>query len=139
MAVELDSRHQLLPKTGWENEDLNLIVMSVFFSFKIMYVSLGDVASKCTSWCTNSSNYRSPKILVIVRSSCPLNRGDNCIYTYIYLWWTKKIHSHTMIIEKILSIRISRLFAQQIMHGENYVIFIVLCMKGNPFVRLKEK
>jgi hypothetical protein len=22
MAVELDSRHPLLPKTGWENEDL---------------------------------------------------------------------------------------------------------------------
>ena len=22
MAVELDSRHTLLPKTGWENEDL---------------------------------------------------------------------------------------------------------------------
>jgi hypothetical protein len=29
MAVELDSRHQLLPKTGWENEDLTLIAMSV--------------------------------------------------------------------------------------------------------------
>ena len=24
MAVELDSRHPLLPKTGWENEDLTL-------------------------------------------------------------------------------------------------------------------
>jgi hypothetical protein len=27
MAVELDSRHPLLPKTGWENEDLTLILM----------------------------------------------------------------------------------------------------------------
>jgi hypothetical protein len=26
MAVELDSRHPLLPKTGWENEDLTLIL-----------------------------------------------------------------------------------------------------------------
>jgi hypothetical protein len=26
MAVELDSRHLLLPKTGWENEDLTLIL-----------------------------------------------------------------------------------------------------------------
>ena len=25
MAVELDSRHPLLPKTGWENEDFTLI------------------------------------------------------------------------------------------------------------------
>ena len=25
MAVELDIRHPLLPKTGWENEDLTLI------------------------------------------------------------------------------------------------------------------
>jgi hypothetical protein len=24
MAVELDSRHLLLPKTGWENEDLKI-------------------------------------------------------------------------------------------------------------------
>ena len=26
MAIELDSRHPLLPKTGWENEDLTLIL-----------------------------------------------------------------------------------------------------------------
>ena len=26
MAVELDSRHPLLPKTGWENEDLTLVL-----------------------------------------------------------------------------------------------------------------
>ena len=26
MAVVLDSRHPLLPKTGWENEDLTLIL-----------------------------------------------------------------------------------------------------------------
>ena len=26
MTVELDSRHPLLPKTGWENEDLTLIL-----------------------------------------------------------------------------------------------------------------
>ena len=26
MAVELDSGHPLLPKTGWEDEDLNLIL-----------------------------------------------------------------------------------------------------------------
>ena len=26
MAVELDIRHPLLPKTGWENEDLHLIL-----------------------------------------------------------------------------------------------------------------
>jgi len=26
MVVELDSRHPLLPKTGWENEDLTLIL-----------------------------------------------------------------------------------------------------------------
>jgi trehalose/maltose hydrolase-like predicted phosphorylase len=26
MAVELDSRHPLLPKTGWENEDFTLIL-----------------------------------------------------------------------------------------------------------------
>jgi hypothetical protein len=26
MAVELDSRHPLLPKTGWEHEDLTLIL-----------------------------------------------------------------------------------------------------------------
>jgi hypothetical protein len=26
MAVELDNRHPLLPKTGWENEDLTLII-----------------------------------------------------------------------------------------------------------------
>jgi hypothetical protein len=26
MTVELDSRHPLLPKTGWENDDLPLIL-----------------------------------------------------------------------------------------------------------------
>ena len=26
MTIELDSRHPLLPKTGWENEDLTLIL-----------------------------------------------------------------------------------------------------------------
>jgi hypothetical protein len=26
MAIELDSQHLLLPKTGWENEDLTLIL-----------------------------------------------------------------------------------------------------------------
>jgi hypothetical protein len=26
MTVELDSRHPFLPKTGWENEDLTLIL-----------------------------------------------------------------------------------------------------------------
>jgi hypothetical protein len=26
MAIELDSRHPLLPKAGWENEDLTLIL-----------------------------------------------------------------------------------------------------------------
>jgi hypothetical protein len=26
IAVELDSRHPLLPKTGWENENLTLIL-----------------------------------------------------------------------------------------------------------------
>jgi hypothetical protein len=32
MAIELDSRHPLLPKTGWENEDLTLILRKKIFA-----------------------------------------------------------------------------------------------------------
>ena len=37
MTVELDSRHPFLPKTGWENEDLTLILrkkMEIFADVK---------------------------------------------------------------------------------------------------------
>jgi hypothetical protein len=33
MTVELDSRHPLLPKTGWENEDLTLILREKKWKF----------------------------------------------------------------------------------------------------------
>jgi phosphatidylserine decarboxylase len=45
MAVELDSRHLLLPKTGWENEDLTLILRGKKWKFLQILVSAFNVRS----------------------------------------------------------------------------------------------
>jgi hypothetical protein len=45
MAVELDSRHLLLPKTGWENEDLTVILRGKKWKFLQILVSAFNVRS----------------------------------------------------------------------------------------------
>ena len=60
MAVELDSRHPLLPKTGWENEDLTLILRGgngIFCRFQIQVLSMLGRRCKRKKKHKNKQNY----------------------------------------------------------------------------------
>jgi hypothetical protein len=56
MAVELDSRHPLLPKTGWENEDLTLILRKIWKYLQIQVLSMLVVKEK---------NMKTNKIIIV--------------------------------------------------------------------------
>jgi hypothetical protein len=49
MAVELDIRHPLLPKTGWENEDLTLILREKMEIVQIQMLTILGVKKKKTT------------------------------------------------------------------------------------------
>jgi hypothetical protein len=62
MAVELDSRHPLLPKPGWENEDLTLILKKKNGNFCRFQI---QVLSMLVRRCKRKKNTKTNKIIIV--------------------------------------------------------------------------